>query len=92
VVEERAGRALLISQRSYFGVKQRGWQREELRTITCGPSGMEVNEQPVMELQITPASGGTESFFTGRDEDELRWLARLLRESLELRAEGAETS
>lgn len=75
---------MLITQRSFTGVRQRTWRRDELRTIECGPSGMEVNERPVMQLQITPASGGTAGYFTGRDEQELRWLARILREAMNL--------
>ncbi len=84
IIEDRESKSLLLTQKSYFKIIQRGWSREELRAIECSPSGMEVNDKPVMELRITPASGGTVSYFTGRDEDELQWLAHTLRQALEV--------
>jgi hypothetical protein len=47
---------------------------------------MEVNNRPVIELQIHPAVGKKAGFLAGRDEAELRWMAAQLRRALNVPA------
>ncbi|MBL8794509.1 MAG: hypothetical protein JNM56_11430, partial [Planctomycetia bacterium] len=76
------GDRLLALQTGIFGGKRAEWRRDELLDIRSGPSGMEVNDVPVMELQITPLKGKKFGMLSGRDEVELRWLAAKLRHAL----------
>jgi len=70
--------------------KTREWRfdRGEVAAVRMGPSGMEVNNKPVMELQIL---GKAEAKKTGllsqRRDDELQWLAAVLRQALNVRSE-----
>lgn len=74
--------ALLISRRSLFGTKQHEWTREELASVHVGPSGMEVNEEPVMNLRIRPREGKEVGILTELDDEELHWVAANLRAAL----------
>ena len=47
---------------------------------------MEVNDRPVIELQIHPRQGKKAGLLGGRDEAELRWLATRLRQALQVPA------
>lgn len=49
-------------------------------------AAMEVNERPVIELQIHPVVGKKAGFLAGRDEAELRWIAAHLRRALKVPA------
>lgn len=51
-------------------------------TIRVGPSGMEVNNRPVIELQIIPKSGKKIGLLSNRSDDEKQWLAYVLRQTL----------
>jgi len=72
-----------------FGRKERVWSRDEIAAVCAGPSGMEVNDRPVIELQIHPVGGKKVGFLGGRDEPELRWMAAQLRRSLKVPARPA---
>lgn len=72
------GRIKLI-QTSLFGVAREDWDAAEILTVRKGPSGVEVNDVPVMQLQFVLQNGKTRGFFTGRDEPELEWIATQLR-------------
>lgn len=63
-----------------FGTKRSDWTPQQIRFIRTGPSGMEMNNQPVIELQIHTDDGKKKGFLAGRDEDELKWLATRLRQ------------
>ncbi len=78
---------LRIATKGIFGVKQREWATSEIAAIRAGPSGMEVNDRPVIELQIHPIAGKKAGFLAGRDEQELRWLATRLRQTLKVPAQ-----
>jgi hypothetical protein len=52
-----------------------------------GRSGMEVNDKPVMELQIVCKDGKKVGFLSQRNEGELLWIAAVLRQALDVRAE-----
>lgn len=75
---------LLINRANLFGVRQHEFAREDIEWIGVGPSGMKVNERPVMQLQIQPRAGKRIGLFTGRDEAELHWLAWELQAALGL--------
>ncbi len=79
-----AGDQLRLAHASLFGTKISSWSRDELTSIHVGPSGMAVNDVPVLELQIEPRGGKKGGLLGGRDEDELRWIATTLRRGLKL--------
>src|SRR5262249_18518393 len=72
-----------------FGSKRREWARSEIRTVMVGASGMEVNDTPVLELQIQGQSEKLLGFLSGRDERELAWMATVLRHTLNASAPSA---
>jgi hypothetical protein len=53
---------------------------------------MEMNNKPVPELHIRPATGKKYSLLAGRDEVELRWVAARLRKALALPRGGGPAS
>jgi hypothetical protein len=73
---------LSILTKNIFGVKQREWRRGDIAAIRSDASGMEVNDRPVIELQIHPVGAKKAGFLAGSDEVELSWLAARLRRSL----------
>lgn len=75
---------LLINRANLFGLKSHQWDGAELETVIVGPSGLEVNEVPVLELKVCPKTGREVGLFAGRDADELRWIAWKVRERLRL--------
>lgn len=75
---------LMAMQTGLFGSKQREWQPGEVLDVRVGPSGIEVNEKPVMELQIVDAHGRKFSMLAGHEQEDLYWLARELTQSLKL--------
>ena len=86
------GDTLLITRQNIFGTKQHEWTRDQITSIRVGPSGMEVNKKPVLNLQIHTLKADAKSnkdteklgLLAGRDEDELRWLASVLRQQLHM--------
>ena len=80
------GGRLLVETRSIFGTKQRKWERSEIAAIRADGSGMEVNETPVIELQIHPRIGKKVGLLAGRSEEELRWMTTRLRRALNVPA------
>ena len=80
------GSRLHVETKGLFGAKQLTWTREELAAIRVDRSNMEVNNRPVLELQIHPRTGKKVGLLAGRDEEELRWLATKLRQALQLPA------
>ncbi len=78
---------LKVAQQGLFGTKQWEWQRADISAIRADASGMSVNERLVIELQIHPISGKKIGLFTGRNEDELRWMAAELRRAVAVPAQ-----
>ena len=78
------GGTLMVIQSGPFGTKQRDWPAGQVSSICAGPSGMEVNDVPVLELQIFDASGQKFGLLAGRGDNELKWLASELRAALGL--------
>ena len=77
---------LALTQTGIWGTKHRMWERGEIAAIRADKSGMEMNDRPVIELQIHPVAGKKAGFFGGRDDDELRWIATELRQALDVPA------
>lgn len=84
-----SGHHLSITNRSLFGLKQWELSRAEIAALRADASGMEVNDKPVLELQIHPATGKKIGLLAGRDEEEIRWLATELRRALQVGARAA---
>lgn len=80
---------LRVETKGIFGVKIREWSRAELAAVRADASGMEVNDRPVIELQIHPVAGKKCGLLAGRDEQELRWMATQLRRVLKIPARQA---
>ena len=78
------GDSLMVLQTGIFGSKQREWPLEKITSIRVDKSGMEVNDVPIMELQIHATEGGKFGMLAGRDDDELEWLAYQLNQALKL--------
>jgi hypothetical protein len=57
-----------------------------LTAIRADASSMEVNHRPVIQLQIHPRAGKKVGLLSGRNEDELRWMATRLRRALNVPA------
>jgi hypothetical protein len=76
------GGTLMVIQTGLFGSKQRDWQPGDVSDVRAGPSGMTVNDKPVLELQIFDGGGAKMGLLSGRREDELQWLAYELRNAL----------
>lgn len=83
------GDRLLALQTGIFGGKRSQWQKDEILDIRSGPSGVEVNDEPVIELQIVPMKGKKFGMLSGRNEEELRWIAVKLRHALQMKLQGA---
>ena len=79
---------LRVAQDGLFGAKRWTWRREEIAAVRADASGMEVNDVPIIELQIHLINGRKAGFFAGRDERELRWMATELRRALNVPAKA----
>ncbi|MFA5190498.1 MAG: hypothetical protein WC740_07230 [Verrucomicrobiia bacterium] len=73
---------LSIEQSSLFGAKRAEWGGNQIAAVVVGPSGMTVNDVPILELQIHPRAGQKTGFLAGRNDPELQWLAAVLRQAL----------
>ncbi len=82
-----ANAELRVAHKGLFGTKISAWPRDALASVHIGPSGMAANDVPVLELQIEPRAGKKVGLLSGRDEDELRWIATTLRQALHLKTE-----
>src|SRR5262245_6673640 len=76
------GGTLMIIQTGLFGSKQRDWPAGEVEAVCAGPSGMTVNDIPVLELQIFDGGANKFGLLAGRSDAELHWLANELRSAL----------
>jgi hypothetical protein len=76
------GGTLMVIQTGLFGSKQRDWPPGDVEAVRAGPSGMTVNDKPVLELQIFDGGAHKFGLLAGRTDDELHWLANELRAAL----------
>lgn len=65
-----------------FKVAEHKMRADEVSAIRMGPSGMSVNNVPVMELQIHRTRGKKIGMLSQRDNAELSWIAQQLRRAL----------
>lgn len=77
-----AGEDLVITRQSIGEPKTQSWHRDEIARVAAGPSGMEVNNRPVLELQIHPRTGKKVGLFRERPDEELAWIAAEIRAAL----------
>jgi hypothetical protein len=73
-----------------FGAKRWDWTAGQVAFIRTGPSGMEMNNQPVIELQFHTDTGTKKGFLAGRNAEELKWLATRLRHETGMPANAPE--
>lgn len=66
-----------------FGTKERLVTRAQVRGVTVGPSGMEINDRPVYELQILLTGRPSKiGLLAQRTRAEQEWVAWVLRKAL----------
>ncbi len=75
-------KTLGLREKGLFGMKEKRAPRAEISAIRAGPSGVEINDRPVLELQIHLRDGRKIGCLSQLTEDELRWLAQELRRRL----------
>ncbi len=75
---------LFIERKSIFGTKWLEFQRQQVAQLTKGPSGTEINDEPIMELQIIDGDGKKHGLLSQLDDDELDWLAWELNQQLDV--------
>ncbi len=80
------GDTLLITERNLFKTKQTEIPQDNIRSIRMGPSGTEINDIPVMNLQIRLKKGKKIGLFSQLTNDELAWIAATLRHALNVPA------
>lgn len=73
---------LLFSQVSPIRNSEQRWSTGVITNIACGESGTVVNDVPLMQLKITTSDNDTRSILTGRDPEELHWLAQELKRAI----------
>jgi hypothetical protein len=76
------GDTLLVLQTGLTGTRRREWRSEQVADICTATSNYEINDVPLLELQIVTRKGNKVRMLVGRPDDELRWLAALLRLAL----------
>ncbi len=83
---------LLINRESIFGLSSRQWPAHDVVSIMVGPSGMEVNDRPIMELQVhyRAEKENIKKFglLSERTPDEQAWIASTLRAALGVSSEA----
>ena len=77
---------LLISRGSRFGTTLHELQRADIRAIKCEHGTMELDDKPILELNVHHDRNECLTLFVGRDADELQWIAWELRCALGLGA------
>ena len=75
---------LFFERKSLFGSKWTEFEVSNIQRITLGPSGVEVNEEPVFELQIYDGENKKHGLLSRLTTGELRWLAQELNDRLGL--------
>ena len=76
---------VMVVRHSIFGKTTREFSADQIESIGCGNSGMEVNKVPIKELQIIPRLGNKFGCLSQLDNDELAWIAAELNQALGVR-------
>jgi len=79
------GDTLLVTRSGLRKVRAWEWRAADLKRVHVGPSGMEVNDEPVLALVIEPREGRKTILLAARSEAELRWIAWEVGSALGLR-------
>ncbi|MEZ6069087.1 MAG: hypothetical protein R3C10_02205 [Pirellulales bacterium] len=74
--------ALAITEQTLLRTRRGRWPRGAIAQLGPAPTGDATNEFRVYELRILLADGAQHAYLTGRDQDELAWLATVLRDEL----------
>jgi hypothetical protein len=82
------GGTLMVLQTGLFSAKQRDFEPGDVEAVRVGRSGMTVNDEPVLELQIIDGGGHQTGILAGRSNDELYWLAAELSQALKRSAKN----
>jgi hypothetical protein len=77
-----AGDALMVIQSGPFGTKKREWPLSAVDDVRVGPSGIQVNDVDVLELQVHDRENRKFGMLAGRKNDELYWLEFVLQSKL----------
>jgi hypothetical protein len=83
------GDKVMVMQTGLRQAKRREWPRSEVKTARVGPSGTEVNDKPIPELQLHGAQGKLFGMLAGHDVRELQWIATLIRQALKSAEPGS---
>lgn len=83
---------LFWERKSIFGTKWQEIAAEEVQQVGVGPSGMSVNDVPIMQLSITTRDGRQLGMLSQLTNAELEWLAWELNEALGLVPDPEEPS
>jgi hypothetical protein len=78
------GDTLLITRKSIFKTQQDEVRRNEIKAIRRGKTGTEVNEVPILNLQVIRREGKKIGILAQLSDDELAWIAAELREALDV--------
>jgi hypothetical protein len=76
------GDTLLITRKTLFKTSQQEIHRDNIKTIRRDKSGVEINDVPVLNLQVHLHKGKKVSMLSQLSDEELSWIAALLREAL----------
>ncbi len=76
------GDTLLITRQNIFKTRQQEVHRDNIKSIRRDKSGVEINDVPVLNLQVRLHEGKKISMFSQLSNDELTWIAAVLREAL----------
>jgi len=85
LVQVQAG-ALSIVQQALGEPVTHIWRAGEVTAIGVGPSGIRVNNVPILELQVHTTAGDKTGLFRERPDDELFWMAAVLEAALSNRS------
>lgn len=76
---------LLVTQQGLLNRTQHEWRAEDLLDVRVDHSGTTINDRPIQNLQFVPREGSIIGLGTGRDEEELHWMAAEIRTALRLK-------
>ncbi len=78
------GDTLLITRKNIFKTWQQEVRRDNIQSIRRDKSGVEVNDVPILNLQVRLHEGKKISMFSQLTNEELSWLAAVLHEALDV--------
>lgn len=76
------GDTLLVTRQNIFKTRQQEAQRDNIQSIRRDKSGVEVNDVPVLNLQVRLKQGKKIAMISQLSDDELAWIAAELNKAL----------